>query len=72
MGEAALEVKEVEQQWFTTAQAAKLIGKTPKALKHAVLRGTIVPDGRGQRGRHRSHMFSRKTLDAYVLGSDND
>lgn len=68
----AQQIESIEQQWFTTAQAAKLTGKSPKALKHAVIRGRLIPDGRGARGRHKSHMFSRATLTAYIQGADND
>jgi len=58
-----------EQAYYTTTQAAALIGKSPKALRHAVLRGQLVPAARGQRGRHKEHMFTRDQLDAYILGT---
>lgn len=60
--------RSIEQAYFTTAQAAQYVGKTVKALRHAVLRGHLVAAARGKRGRHATHMFSRAALDEYIRG----
>jgi excisionase family DNA binding protein len=54
--------------WLTTVEAADYLRTTPDALKKHIARGNIRPDSFGQRGRFRSHRFSRATLDAFVRG----
>lgn len=51
-----------------TADAAKLLGRSPKALLRLVSRGKIKPDVWGRRGKGATHLFSRATLDAFREG----
>jgi hypothetical protein len=55
----------VQQEWFTTAEAAVYLRTSVPALRMRVIRGTLVPDSKGHRGRSRQHMFRRSTLDAH-------
>jgi len=70
--DASQATRPVEQAYFTTTQAAQLTGKSVEALRHAVRRGKLRAAAKGQRGRHREHMFTRAQLDQYITGSDND
>lgn len=45
-----------------TKDAAKLLGKSTKALLRLVARGKIEPDVWGRRGKGATHLFSRATL----------
>jgi hypothetical protein len=56
------------QEWYTTEEAAVYLRTTVKALNMRVLRGAIVPDCRGLRGRGKQHMFRKSTLDAHYSG----
>ncbi len=50
--------------WLTTSEAAEYIGaKTPSAIRQAVHRGEIVPDGVGARG---TLLFLQETLDRMI------
>ncbi len=51
-----------------TAAAAKLLGRSTKALLRLVARGKIVPNVWGRRGKGATHLFSRATLDAFAEG----
>ena len=61
----------VQQEWFTTSEAAVYLRTTVPALRMRVSRGTIVPDTRGFQGRGREHMFHRSTLDAHYRRREN-
>lgn len=56
------------QEWFTTIEAAAYLRTSVEALRMRVMRGAIVPDAKGKRGRSRQHMFRRATLDAHYTG----
>ena len=62
----ALQAQQPKEGYLDTEQAAAYLGCTVGALQAAVGRGTVVPDHRGQRGRLKSHRFSRKTLDLFL------
>lgn len=49
--------------WLRLDEAAAYMRVTPTALRTAVHRKRIVPDGRGHKG---THMFRVATLDAYL------
>jgi hypothetical protein len=61
-----IEIAESDRQWFSTERAAAYLDMSVKALLKHVERGNIAPEAFGQRGRARSHRFSRGTLDAFM------
>lgn len=62
----ALSAQRPGEGYLDTEQAAAYLGATVRSVQAAVERGSLVPDHRGQRGRLRSHRFSRKTLDTFL------
>lgn len=56
--------------WYTTELAALYMHRSEKALQMSIARGLLKPDTFGGRGRSKTHMFKRETLDAF-LADDN-
>jgi hypothetical protein len=61
--------EKVEQQWFTTEEAAVYLRMTRGALLKHVERGNLTPDNRKALGRIAGHRFRRETLDRFMGGS---
>lgn len=62
----ALQSQQPTEGYLDTEQAAAYLGTTARAVQAAIDRGSLVPDHRGQRGRFKSHRFSKKTLDMFL------
>lgn len=54
----------VASPWIPLAKAAVYLDTTPNALRIAVHRGQLVPDGRGHRG---TLLFFAETLDRFAV-----
>jgi hypothetical protein len=52
--------------WYTSAEAAQLMGLKPSSLKSLVFRGRIKPDHRGGCDGLKSHRFHISTLEAFL------
>ena len=61
MGEPALKV------WFSTAEAAQLLGLSPHTIRSLIFRGKLKPDHRGNCGEGlKSHRFHIDTINAFL------
>lgn len=60
--------EEPEQRYLTPADAAAYLGVRRKRVYDLTSAGVLVPDGRDGR----TPLYTRETIDAYVLGRDGE
>lgn len=65
------EALNLKQEWFTTAEACAYTRVSRASLMRHIASGTLKPDARARPGLA-VHRFRRATLDAWLMGADND